>query len=136
MESKFLKNYIYVNITFLLLALYVIFFPFISNFLADIVGINLKCPYKEITNTPCPLCGGTRYIANISKVFSDINYLFCPFGYITLFVIFEVIFRIVIIFRYKNIKKLKELAIFDFYLHILAFIIFMYYIISYSINLY
>ena len=61
-----------------------------------------------MTEKPCPLCGGTRYFANITQVFNDWTYILNPFGVLALFLIFELFFRIfVIIYVRKNIKANK-----------------------------
>lgn len=97
------KNYIYVNITLLLLCIYIIFFPVIEKIIKPIWLSFNECVYLKLTGKPCPLCGGTRYIANISKVFSDITYLFHPFGIIMIVIFSEIVFRI-----YNIITKKKE----------------------------
>lgn len=70
------RNYIYVNITLIILAIYVIFFPVISLVLEKINPNLTQCVYLKATGKECPLCGGTRYIKNIGTVFSDFTYLF------------------------------------------------------------
>ena len=122
------KNYIYVSIVCLMLAIYVIFFPLISNTIQKIFPSFGVCPYLTITGKPCPLCGGTRYIANLGNVFNDITYLFNPFGGIILGVIFEVIFRLWILLFNKNNK---EVITFDIIYHIIVITIFIFYEILY-----
>ena len=87
------KNYKILNIIFLLLSMYVILFPIISIPIKNIFPEFGECTYLRVTGEPCPLCGGTRYIQNLSQVFQDITYLFHPFGVIVMFVIFEFIFN-------------------------------------------
>lgn len=101
------KNYIYINITFLIFTIYIILFPIISIPINNIFPQLSICPYLRITGRPCPLCGGTRYIANLPRVFTDITYLFHPFGAIMIVVICENIFRIYNIFTYKKERSNK-----------------------------
>jgi hypothetical protein len=89
------KNYIYINITFLILAIYVIFFPIISYQIQKIIPLFGICPYFKITGKFCPLCTGTRYFANLPKAIGDITYLNNPFGIMAIAIIFEIIFRII-----------------------------------------
>lgn len=134
-KSNKLKNYMYTSITLLSFAIYIVFFPLISKLL-NLISPNLtKCPYLEITGKPCPLCGGTRYIAGLYNVFTDITYLFSFFGAIIVFVFFEIIFRIMVIINLNKTKKVKRgIVIFDIVIHILAFVLFLLYEIIYLIN--
>src|SRR5574344_2798364 len=100
--QKMEKSYIYVNIALLILAIYVIFFPFISFFIEKINPDLTKCVYLKMTSKECPLCGGTRYLKNIKTVLTDITYLFNFFGIIILTIVFNVFFRII------NIIKIKK----------------------------
>lgn len=129
------KNYIYTNITLLSFAIYIVFFPIISKLL-NLISPNLtKCPYLQMTGKPCPLCGGTRYIAGLYHVFTDITYLFSPFGAIILFVFFEIVFRIILIFNLKKTQKInKKVLAFDIVIHIIALISFLLYEIIYLLN--
>lgn len=116
------KNYMHINIVSLLLGIYVILYPFISKILQKInPGFGI-CPYLAMTGKNCPLCGGTRYIANISKAFSDIKYLFHPFGIIVLAILFEICFRIYILIKKKYYSK--KIMKFDIIYHIIVTILF------------
>ena len=132
--SSFIKkNYIYVNITLLILTIYIILFPIISIPIKTIFPQFNECTYLRVTGKPCPLCGGTRYIQNLPKVFNDIAYLFHPFGVIMTFIFLESIFRIYnIITRKKEIKE-KYVKI-DILLHLTAIICFSIYEIVYLLN--
>ena len=101
------KNYIYINVTFLMLTIYIILFPIISIPLNKMFPQFSVCPYLKITGRPCPLCGGTRYIANLPKVFTDFTYLFQPFGIMIIVLICENIFRIYNIITRKREKSTK-----------------------------
>jgi len=127
------KNYIYISITLLMLALYVIFFPCISDVLNKLSPELTQCVYLKITGKPCPLCGGTRYIRNIRNVFKDINYIFNPFGMIVICVIFEITFRIYYIIR-RNKLNLRNIFIFDIIIHTLMIIAFITYEILFLYN--
>ena len=87
------KNYIYVNITFLVLTIYIILFPIIAIPIKTVFPNFNECTYLRVTGKPCPLCGGTRYIQNLPNAFNDITYLFHPFGVIVIFILCENIFR-------------------------------------------
>lgn len=135
MDNKLKKNYIYICYTFLALAIYVIFFPIIAKFLSYISPNLTECVYKKITGKPCPLCGGTRYIANIKQVLKTPSYLLHPFGLIIIFIIFEVFFRIFCIYSVKKEKiNLKKLLIVDSIIHIIAIISFFVYEICFLIS--
>lgn len=104
--------------------------------MSHISPILTTCVYKKVTGKDCPLCGGTRYIANIKQVFEDPSYILCPFGYMILFVIFEFLFRIFLIIKIKrnNIKNLKRIIIFDIVIHVIVFILFFIYEMSFLVN--
>lgn len=128
------KGYIFVNITLLILAIYVIFFPFISLVLERINPTLTQCVYLKITGKECPLCGGTRYIKNFGTVITDITYLFNFFGIIILTIIFNIIFRIVNIILIKKNKDIKNIMIFDYILHGILLILFIGYEIIFIMN--
>lgn len=108
MEHNNLKKeryYIIISITFLLMCLYVIFFPFFSKLL-NLINPNLTiCPFLKLTGNPCPLCGGTRYIQGLGNVFSDFTYLLHPFGFIIITIFLEVIYRFGILLFYFRKRK-------------------------------
>jgi len=113
------KNYIYVNITFLVLTIYIILFPIIAIPIKAIFPQFNECTYLRVTGKPCPLCGGTRYIQNLPKVFQDVTYLFHPFGVIILFIIGEGIFRLYQILTRKKERTEKQIEI-DIVIHLIA----------------
>lgn len=127
------KNYIYVNITFLLLTIYIILFPIIAIPIKTIFPQFNECTYLRITGKPCPLCGGTRYIQNLPQVFTDITYLFHPFGVIIVFVFLESIFRIYHIVTRKKERTEKQIKV-DILFHLLAIICFSLYEIIFLIS--
>ena len=118
------RNYLYVSITLLGLGIYVIFYPFISKLLESISPVITKCPYLAMTGSPCPLCGGTRYIAGLPNILHDITYLFHPFGVMILFVVFEICFRIFVIYQIKKERPLQKLLIIDIIIHSIAIVSF------------
>ena len=99
------KNYIYVNITFICLIIYVILFPMISIPMGKIFPHFNECSYLRITGKPCPLCGGTRYIQGLPKVFTDITYILNPFGAIMVVIFCEFLFRL---YNLTTLKKEKS----------------------------
>ena len=101
------KNYIYVNITLLSLCIYIILFPIIEKLIKPFFPSFNECIYLKLTGKPCPLCGGTRYIKNLPSIFSDITYLFHPFGIIMIVILLEFIFRIYNIITNKKEKSDK-----------------------------
>lgn len=132
---KFLeKNYIYINITLLILAIYVIFFPIMSYAIEQVNPAFTKCVYLQITGKECPLCGGTRYIKALGNVFNDITYLFNFFGLIILVIIFNIIFRTSNIIKFKKQKNLKNIIIFDFIFHAILFVSYIGYEVIFLIN--
>lgn len=126
------KNYIYVNITFLVLTIYIILFPIIAIPIKTIFPQFNECTYLRITGKPCPLCGGTRYIQNLPRVFTDITYLFHPFGIITIFIFLESIFRIYNIITIKKERTEKYIKI-DILVHLIVLISFSIYEITFLI---
>ncbi len=132
MDKKLKKNYIYTAYTLLGMAIYVIFFPIFAKALNFLSPNLTECVYKKMTGKPCPFCGGTRYIANIGKALKDPSYLFHPFGFIILFVIFEVFFRIFCIYSLKTDKKyINTMAIVDILIHSIAILLLVIYEISF-----
>ena len=125
-KKRNIKNYMYLNITMLLLSIYVIFFPIFAKLMSHISPILTTCVYKKVTGKDCPLCGGTRYIANIKQVFEDPSYILCPFGYMILFLIIKI--------KRNNIKNLKRIIIFDIVIHVIVFILFFIYEMSFLVN--
>lgn len=96
------KHYMAINILMLGLAIYIILFPIISIPIKKVVPSFGICPYLQMTGQPCPLCGGTRYFANIFEAFQDIRYLWNPFGIMAIIILLEIIFRV------KNIIDIKK----------------------------
>lgn len=126
------KNYIYVNIVFLSLVIYIILFPIIEAPIKEIFPMFNECTYLKATGKPCPLCGGTRYIKNLPKALEDITYLFNPFGIIMTFILFEMIYRIYNLITIKKEKSTKYVKI-DIIVHLIAVICFSLYEIVFLI---
>ena len=93
------KNYMILNI---LILGYVAFYPLICSLIQKVIPQFGLCTYLATTGKPCPLCGGTRYFANIFEAFQHIDYLWHPFGVMAIVLFLEFIFRI------KNIIDLKR----------------------------
>ena len=127
------KNYIYVNITFILISIYIILFPIIQIPIKAIFPIFNECTYLRTTGKPCPLCGGTRYIQNLPKVFDDITYLFSPFGIIMICIFLEIIYRIYNLTKRKKEKTEKYIKI-DITIHLIELIALALYEIIFLIN--
>lgn len=108
-ELKKERYYIILSFTLLLMSLYVVFFPFFSKIL-NLINPNLTvCPFLKLTGNPCPLCGGTRYIEGLGTVFSDITYLFHPFGFIMITIFIEIIYRFgLLLFYFLKRKKVNS----------------------------
>ncbi len=128
------KNYIYLSITALGLGIYIILFPVISDFLNRFSETLTQCAYLKITGKNCPLCGGTRYIRNLSNVFEDVTYLFHPFGIMVLCVIFEIIFRIYCLYKIRKKAVTNQLIKFDIMIHSIMVIAFVLYEIIFMIQ--
>lgn len=127
------KNYIYVNISFLSLVIYIILFPIIEAPIKKVFPMFNECTYLRMTGKPCPLCGGTRYIKNLPRVFEDITYLFHPFGIIMIFIFFEFIYRIYNLITIKKEKTQRYIKI-DLIIHLIALICFALYEIIFLLN--
>lgn len=121
------RNYIYLSITMLMLSLYIVFFPFFAKILNGISPNLTKCVYRSITGKPCPLCGGTRFIAGIKENLTNISYFNSFFGYMIVFIFFEIIFRIFCIIYTSISKDIKKLIIFDAIIHLIFFVLFITY---------
>lgn len=127
------KNYIYINITVLLLTIYVVLFPILSIPIKQVFPSFGQCPYLRTTGKPCPLCGGTRYIENLPTMFQDITYLFHPFGVIMIGIFCESIFRIYNLITRKK-EKLKRYITLDLQIHLIAWACFILYEIVFVIT--
>lgn len=115
------KNYIYVNITFLIFSIYIILFPIISTPIKKVFPLFGQCTYLRVTGRQCPLCGGTRYIQNLPKASENITYLFHPFGIIIICIFLEIIYRIYNLITRKKEKTEKYIKI-DLTIHFIALI--------------
>lgn len=135
--NKLKKIYLNFNYTILSFACYIVAWPLFGKILGMISPYFTKCIYKEITGNPCPLCGGTRYIANLKNVIKDPSILLQPFGLIMIFVFVNLIFRIWCI-RYikKDGKNIKKIMICDLIILLLVAIIFFTYEILFVLNQY
>lgn len=127
------KNYMNISIIFLALAVYVILFPVISKVLISVFPTFAICPYLAMTGKPCPLCGGTSYLANLGQALKDPSYLLHPFGYMILFIGFELFFRIFCIIQIKRGKSLDKIIRFDVILHSIAVALFIFYEITFML---
>ncbi|MBR4110322.1 MAG: DUF2752 domain-containing protein [Clostridia bacterium] len=126
------KNYNYINITIISLCGYAIIYVFgISRILEKYLPKFVKCAYLQYTGKPCPLCGGTRYIRNISEAFNDISYLFNFFGFIVLVFVFELVFRIILLTNRK--EKSKKIVVTDILIHSMIFVVYFIYIVMFFI---
>ena len=126
------RNYIYINITLLLLTIYIILFPIIEIPIKSVLKDFNECTYLRVTGKPCPICGGTTYIRNLPQIFEDVTYLFNPFGIIIIGIVVENIFRIYNIITRKKEKTKRYIKI-DTCVHIIAFICFSIYEIVFII---
>ena len=124
------ENYKAINIVFLVLSCYVILFPIIILPMKNLVPQFGECAFLKMTGHPCPLCGGTRYIANLPNNFTNIEYLIHPFGAMISFIIFEFFFRIYNLVKCKNSLKLIKI---DIIIHVIAIILFYIYEILFFI---
>ena len=104
--------------------MYVILFPIISIPIKQVLPEFGVCPFLRATGHPCPLCGGTRYIANLPQNINNLQYLLHPFGAMVIFIFFEFIFRISNLITKKNSLKLIK---FDLIIHIIVTILFFMY---------
>ncbi len=125
------KYYKIINITFIILSVYLITFPISSHFL-EMLSPNLtKCVYKEMTGNDCPLCGGTRFFNNILENGFLFDYLFSPFGFMFIVVIIELVSRIILLFLSKKITT--KIIIIDLIWHSLIFTGYIIYLITFFI---
>lgn len=129
------RNYIYINWLFLGLSIYVIFFPIISAYVSSILPGLLQCPYKTLTGSPCPLCGGTRYFANLTQIFQNPSYLLHPFGIMTIAIVIEFFYRCICLGIWYKKKRIPIYIIrIDIVIHVIELLAFILYEISFFIN--
>jgi len=123
------KIYIIFNWVALMIIIYLSMLPIISPFLNKYFPHVWSCAYLNITGNPCPFCGITRdFISLIHFNFDLIN---TQSLVLFVFVIFEFLFRIIIIIINKKLKeKTKKLLII---LDIIIHSIFISYLIIYII---
>ncbi|MBP3255135.1 MAG: DUF2752 domain-containing protein [Clostridia bacterium] len=125
------KNYKAVSIVFLFLAVFVILFPLITKLIQNIIPQFGLCPYLVMTGKPCPLCGGTRYIAGLPQAITTPSYLLHPFGAMMITIFLELVFRIVVLIKkYNNINLVKI----DFIIHIIIGLLFIGYNVMFFIT--
>ena len=128
---KFIKeNYKVINIIALCLCVYVFCLPITSRILEKVLPGLTLCPFLIITGKPCPLCGGTRFIQNLSNVFKDVTYVFNFFGICIIVLLIEIIFRIINLFK-KNYSY-KKIYI-DIIIHLILLLLLLIYEIVYII---
>lgn len=131
------KYYLNFNYSVLFFAIYIFSYPIVGKMIGKLFPFLSKCIYKEITGKPCPLCGGTRYIANLKNVFHNPSILFQPFGYIMMFVIFNLIFRtLCIMYIKKGGNNIKKIMIIDFTILSIVILLFFVYEIIFILNQY
>ncbi len=128
---KFNRIYKIINIIFILLAIYALFYPVFSSILTNIFPEMVTCPHKYVTGEDCPLCGGTRYFSNILQGNLKTTDLYSPFFIMFICVIIEIISRIYLLLQSDKItKKIYRL---DICWHLLIAFSYISYLIIYFI---
>ncbi len=130
--EKLKKLYKYLNITLLILAIYAIFYPVISKILVSIHPSFGICAFNVLTNSQCPLCGGTRFFENILINGFDSNMFSSPFMIMFIVLIIELLLRIILIIKYKKITK--NIFILDLIWHSIIFISYISYLILFFVE--
>ena len=124
-ETKW-QAYKVINLVVLMYICYLLILPIISPFLSKIMPTFWRCQYLAYTGHPCPFCGMTRDFAHMFHFnFANINAMSLFF---LIFVLFEFIFRIVLL-SVKNISS--KVRIFDIVIHIIFVIVIIVYIIAF-----
>ena len=126
---KHAKTYKIMNITLLIICIYLILYPLFSEFLENIVPSLNVCVYKELSEKNCPLCGATRYFAHILKDGFNPSDLSSPFFFMFIGVVIEFITRIFLISRSK--LTTNSTIIIDIFWHLFLIIAYFTYIICY-----
>ena len=126
------KIYVVVQKILLGYILYLFMLPVITPFMKKIVPLIWRCQYTKITGKPCPFEGMTSDFKSIiqhglNKEITN-NLLSIP---IFLFLIFEALWRIFLIWYLKkiDINRVKKIIIFDIFIH-LVFLIYIVFLIS------
>lgn len=105
------KHYTAINVTLLLLSIYVATYPLWSYLLSKISPQLTKCVYYQVTGEPCPFCGSTRFIKSLWLDGIHFEALLDFKAVIVGFVLLNIIFRCHTIFRKYN--KLNKTIIID-----------------------
>jgi hypothetical protein len=130
--NRLKKNYKAINLTLLLLCVYVITYPLWSFLLSKFLPQLTKCVFYQVTGRPCPFCGSTTYLKNFWLYGINLDTI-CDFKTVILgFLIINIIFRCrSIICSYK---KINVIIIFDISLMLLMLVSLIIHIIIYFIR--
>ncbi len=124
------RTYSIVNWVILGFMLYLLALPFLSPLLEkcfpSVWGI---CPYREVWDEPCPLCGATRAVGAALRGDFHRAVLLNPMSiFVVLFILSEVIFRIVLLCLHLSRRSRSLLVRADIFAHLLLAGIFICYI--------
>ena len=124
------RTYRIVNWVILGFMLYLLALPFLSPLLEkclpSVWGI---CPYREVWNEPCPLCGVTRAVGAVLQGDFNRAVLLNPLSiFAVLFILSELIFRVVLLCLNLSRRFWSLLVRTDIFVHLLLAGIFICYI--------
>ncbi len=124
------RTYSIVNWVVLGFMLYLLALPFLSPLLEkcfpSVWGI---CPYREVWDEPCPLCGATRAVGAFLRGDFHRAVLLNPLSiFAVLFILSEVIFRALLLCLHISRRPWSLLVRTDIFVHLLLAGIFICYI--------
>lgn len=124
------RSYRIVNWVVLGFMLYLLSLPILSPLLVKCIpSVWGVCPYRELRGEPCPLCGMTRGVGAVLRGdFHRAVSLNSLSIFVVLFILSEVIFRVVLLCLHLNRRSRSLLVRADVFAHLLLAGIFICYI--------
>lgn len=128
---KNIKIYKIINITLLLICVYLIFFPLFSIFLEKFIPSLNVCVYKEVTGQNCPLYGATRFFSHILKDGFNLSEFSSPFFFMFIGVLIDFVTRCFLLSHSKIVTTTT--IIIDLFWHLFLVSAYFTYIFTYFI---
>ncbi len=124
------RTYRIVNWVVLGFMLYLLSLPFLSPLLVKCIpSVWGVCPYRELRGEPCPLCGMTRGVGAVMRGDFHRAVSLNPLSiFAMLFILSEVIFRVVVLCLHLSRRSWSLLVRTDIFVHLLLAGIFICYI--------
>jgi hypothetical protein len=115
------RTYSIVNLVILGFMLYLLALPFLSPLLEKCLPLVWGiCPYREVWDQPCPLCGLTRAVGAVLQGDFHRAVLLNPLSiFAVLFILSELIFRTVLLCLHFSRRSWSLLVRTDIFVHLL-----------------